>query len=78
MEGPSVLAGKVVGRRASFKMKTEQGRIAFCHPGEKGLDSHMKAKVTSFAGFWRWTLALEVEVLLLSFPSPGEEKGPLP
>lgn len=33
--------------------------------------------LTSFAGFWRWTLALEVEVLLLSFPSPGEEKGPL-
>lgn len=44
MEGPFVLAGKVVGRRASFKMKTKQGRIAFCHPGEKSLDSHMKAK----------------------------------
>lgn len=44
MEGPFVLAGKVVGRRSSFKMKTKQGRIAFCHPGGKSLDSHMQAK----------------------------------
>ena len=29
------MAGKVVGRQVSFKMKTEQGRIAFCHPGEE-------------------------------------------
>lgn len=33
--------------------------------------------LTSFSGFWRWSLTLQVEVFLLSFPSPGEEKGPL-
>lgn len=40
MEGPFVLAGKVVGRQVSFKMKTDQGRIAFCHPGEEFGLSH--------------------------------------